>query len=71
MFKSTPQGKREYIKTFEYKATDGISPTLMAHILLKVNNEVKEEGWDDLWVEAQTTKDSFVMRLTGVKLNGQ
>lgn len=70
MFKSNPQG-RQYIKTFSYKATDGLSPTLMAHILLKVSNEVKEEGWDDVWVEAQTTKDSFVMRLTGVKLNGQ
>lgn len=73
-FKSNPpEGKRQYIKTFVYKAPDdnaGLSPTLMAHILLKVGNEIKDEGWDDVWVEAQSTKDSFTMRLTGVKLNG-
>lgn len=73
-FKSNPpEGKREYIKTLVYKAPDegGLSPTLMAHLLLRVGNEIKDEGWDDVLVEAQTNKDSFTMRLTGVKKHGR
>jgi hypothetical protein len=65
------EGKHEYIKTLAYRTVDGLSPTLLAHICLKIGNELKSEGWDDLTIQVETTKESVIFRLSGVRVNGK
>jgi hypothetical protein len=65
------EGNRKYIKTLAYRTVDGLSPTLLAHMALKINNEMKSEGWDDLTVNVEMTKESVIFRLSGVRVNGK
>lgn len=50
---------------------EGMSPSLLAHMLLKVGNEVKKEGWEDLSVEIHSMKDHVSVKILGVKLNAK
>jgi hypothetical protein len=43
----------------------------LAHICLKISNELKSEGWDDLTLQVETTKESVIFRLSGVRVNGK
>lgn len=63
---------RQYIKTLRIGTMgEGMSPSLLAHMLLKVGNEVKKEGWEDLSVEIHSMKDHVSVKILGVKLNAK